>query len=63
MFSPVQVGFEDPVAQPGSSFFGDTIMDDDDKTSDAIGNEPSPILFFGAALLPIFAVLGWFALG
>lgn len=29
MFSPVQIGSEGPVAQPGSSFIGDTIMDDE----------------------------------
>jgi hypothetical protein len=35
----------------------------DEKPTDPVGNEPSPLLFFGVALIPIFAVLGWFAFG
>jgi hypothetical protein len=31
----------------------------DDRT----GNEPAPLLVFGAAIIPIFALLGWLALG
>jgi hypothetical protein len=27
------------------------------------GNEPSPLLLFGLALIPLFGVFGWFALG
>jgi hypothetical protein len=29
---------------------------------DRQGNEPSPLMFFGAAIIPIIAVLAWFAL-
>jgi hypothetical protein len=32
-------------------------------TDDRTGNEPSPIVLFGVALIPIFAVLAWFAFG
>lgn len=31
----------------------------DDRT----GNEPAPLVMFGVAIIPIFAVLAWFALG
>lgn len=30
----------------------------DDRT----GNEPAPLLLFGLAVIPVFAVLAWFAL-
>lgn len=30
--------------------------------SDRTGNEPSPLVLFGLAIIPIFAVLAWFAL-
>jgi hypothetical protein len=33
----------------------------DKKRTDPVGNEPSPLLLFGVALVPIFAILGWFA--
>lgn len=31
--------------------------------SDRTGNEPSPLVLFGLAIIPIIAVLAWFALG
>ncbi|MGY4624654.1 hypothetical protein ACVWY3_002410 [Bradyrhizobium sp. USDA 4486] len=30
-------------------------------SDDRIGNEPSPLLLFGVAIIPVFAVLAWFA--
>lgn len=30
--------------------------------SDRTGNEPAPLLLFGVAILPVIAVLAWFAL-
>jgi hypothetical protein len=35
----------------------------DEKPTDPVGNEPSPLLVFGAALIPIIAILSWFAFG
>jgi hypothetical protein len=29
--------------------------------SDRTGNEPAPLVLFGVAILPIIAVLAWFA--
>jgi hypothetical protein len=29
--------------------------------SDRTGNEPSPLIFFGVALIPLFAILAWLA--
>jgi hypothetical protein len=29
--------------------------------SDRTGNEPAPLLLFGVAILPVIAVLAWFA--
>jgi hypothetical protein len=29
--------------------------------NDRTGNEPAPLLLFGAAILPVIAVLAWFA--
>ncbi|MFK4507724.1 hypothetical protein ABIF81_002902 [Bradyrhizobium daqingense] len=29
--------------------------------SDRTGNEPAPLVLFGLAILPIIAVLAWFA--
>ena len=29
--------------------------------SDRTGNEPAPLVLFGLAILPIMAVLAWFA--
>jgi len=34
----------------------------DNEPVDPVGNEPSPLLFFGAALIPLLGVAGW-ALG
>jgi hypothetical protein len=34
-----------------------------DERSDREGNEPSPLLLFGVALIPVLAILGWFAFG
>jgi hypothetical protein len=31
--------------------------------SDRTGNEPSPLVLFGLAIIPLFGVLAWFALG
>jgi hypothetical protein len=31
----------------------------DDRT----GNEPAPLVIFGLAIIPVFAVLAWFAFG
>jgi hypothetical protein len=29
--------------------------------SDRTGNEPAPLVLFGVAILPVIAVLAWFA--
>ncbi len=29
--------------------------------SDRTGNEPAPLMLFGVAILPVIAVLAWFA--
>ena len=34
----------------------------DNEPVDPVGNEPSPLLFFGVALVPLLGVAGW-ALG
>ena len=31
----------------------------DNEPIDPVGNEPSPLLFFGAALIPLLAIAGW----
>jgi hypothetical protein len=32
----------------------------DDKPSDPVGNEPSPLLLIAAVVVPFLGVLGWF---
>jgi hypothetical protein len=35
-------------------------MADDDEPVDPVGNEPSPLLFFAAGIIPLLLVGGWF---
>jgi hypothetical protein len=35
-------------------------MADDDEPVDPVGNEPSPLLFFAAGIIPLLLVGDWF---
>jgi hypothetical protein len=35
-------------------------MADDHEPVDPVGNEPSPLLFFAAGIIPLLLVGGWF---
>ena len=35
-------------------------MADDNEPLDPVGNEPSPLLFFAAGIIPLLLVGGWF---